>query len=174
MEKFEKFFERSSWLLDLIDDKLIELANYLSIREKWYSGARISDIENIEKKAIDVCNKYYEFYFPWIINAIAKKLNLNGNSEEATVLENISLFSEIGVPNIESAKVYLSGIKSRECAIELSTFINVDDETSIKRQLFDVFRLLQNKEIICSEKSYRWLTLLGGSNKYETIKTLKK
>lgn len=156
------------------DDRLTQLVKSLSIREKWYSGATISEIENIDEKAIDVCNQYYGFHFSWIINAISKKLNLNGKPDEAMILENISLFSEIGVPNIDSAKVYLSGIKSRECAIELSTFIDVNAEPSIKEQLFDVFRLLQNGEINCSDKSYRWLTLLDVSNKYVTAKTLKK
>lgn len=156
------------------DGELIKLANSSSIREEWYNGTAINEIEKLGAKAIDVCNQYYGFHFPWIINAISKKLNLNGKSNEAIVLENISLFSEIGVPSIDSAKVYLSGIKSRECAIELSAFINIDAKSSIKKQLFDVFRLLQNGEITCSEKSYRWLTLLDVSNKYVTIKTLKK
>lgn len=156
------------------DDELIQLANSSSIRERWYSGATIGEIENEEEKAIDVCNQYYGFHFPWIINAISKKLNLNGNSDEATVLENISLFSEIGVPSIESAKVYLAGIKSRECAIELSAFINVNTGSSIKEQLFDVFASLKNEEIICSEKTYRWLELLEASNKYATIKIFKR
>lgn len=156
------------------DDELIQLANSSSIREKWYIGATISEIESMEGKALDVCNQYYGFHFPWIISAISKKLNLNGNSDEAAVLENISLFSEIGVPNIESAKVYLAGIKSRECAIELSTLINVDTGSSIKEQLFDVLTSLENGEIVCSEKAYSWLKLLDVSNKYATIKTLKR
>lgn len=156
------------------DDKLIQLATTSSIRDKWYNGNSISEIENMEENAIDVCNKYYGFHFPWIINAISKKLKLSDKSDEATVLENISLFSEIGVPNIESAKVYLSGIKSRECAIELSALIDINDTFPIKKQLLNVFRLLQNGEMSCSEKSFRWLSLLDTNNKYVTIKTLKK
>ena len=101
-------------------------------------------------------------------------MNLSNKSDEATILENISLFSEIGVPNIESAKVYLSGIKSRECALELSSFIDIDAESSVKEQLFDIFRSLQSGEINCSDKSYRWLTLLDLSNKSITTKTFKK
>ena len=101
-------------------------------------------------------------------------MNLSNKSNEATILENLSLFSEIGVPNIESAKVYLSGIKSRECALELSSLINIDAEFSVKEQLFGIFRSLQSGEINCSEKSYRWLTLLDISNKSITTKTFKK
>ncbi len=156
------------------DVELIQLANSLPIREQWYSGASINGVEKLDNKAIDVCNKYYGFHFPWIINAISKKMNLSNKSDEATILENISLFSEIGVPNIESAKVYLSGIKSRECALELSSFIDIDAESSVKEQLFDIFRSLQSGEINCSDKSYRWLTLLDLSNKSITTKTFKK
>lgn len=156
------------------DVELIQLANSSPIREQWYNGISINEIKKLDKKAIDVCNKYYGFHFPWIINAISKKMNLSNKSNEATVLENLSLFSEIGVPNIESAKVYLSGIKSRECALELSSLINIDAESSVKEQLFDIFRSLQSGEINCSEKSYRWLTLLDISNKSITTKTFKK
>ena len=156
------------------DVELIQLANSLPIREQWYNGVSINKIEKLGNKAIDVCNKYYGFHFPWIINAISKKMNLNNKSDEATILENISLFSEIGVPTIESAKVYLAGIKSRECSIELSTFINMDVKFSIKEQLLNVFKLLKSGEINFSEKSYRWLTLLDVSNRSTTIKTFKR
>lgn len=157
-----------------IDVELIQLVNSLPIREKWYSGKSINKIEKLKKKAIDVCNKYYGFHFPWIINAISKKTELNGKPDEATVLENISLFSEIGVPDINSAKIYLSGIRSRECAIELSTFINIDTEFSIREQLFEILKSLQNNEITCSEKSYKWLALLNANSRLDTIKTFKK
>lgn len=158
----------------ITDGVLVHLANSLSIREKWYSGTAINEIEEVNENALDICNQYYGFHFPWIINAISKKMILNGRSDEATILENISLFSEIGVYNIESVKVYLSGIKSRECAIELSNFINNESESSVKRQLFDVFRLLQNGEINCSDKSYRWLTLLDTSNKFVSTTIFQK
>ena len=153
---------------------LIKLANNLPIREQWYKGTSIKEIEKLDKKAIDVCNKYYGFHFPWIINAISKKMNLRDKFDEAIILENISLFSEIGVPTIESAKVYLAGIKSRECSLELSTFIDIDVESSVKQQLFDVFRLVQSGKLTCSEKSYSWLELLEERNKSITIKTLEK
>ena len=156
------------------DVELIQLANSSAIREQWYNGVSINEIEKLGNKVMDVCNQYYGFHFPWIINAISKKMNLINKSDEATILENISLFSEIGVPNIESAKVYLSGIKSRECALELSSFINIDAESSVKEQLFDIFRSLQSGEINCSDKSYRWLMLLDLSNKSITTKTFKK
>jgi len=156
------------------DVELIQLANSSPIREQWYNGVSINEIEKLGSKAIDVCNKYYGFHFPWIINAISKKMNLNNKPDEATILENISLFSEIGVHNIESAKVYLAGVKSRECSLELSSFINIDTEFSVKEQLFDIFRSLQSGEISCSEKSHRWLTLLDLSNKSITTKTFKK
>lgn len=164
-----------SYLPIATDRELIQLTNSSLIREKWYSGAPIIEIEQLGEKAVDVCNQYYGFHFPWIINAISKKMNLDGKTEEAGILENISLFSEIGIPNIESAKVYLSGIKSRECAIELSTFVNLQDESSVKDQLSDIFRTLQNGGITSSEKTYRWLELLlDGNNKYGTIRTFKK
>lgn len=157
------------------DDELIKLANALSIREKWYNGTAINEIKKIGEKAIEVCNQYYGFHFPWIINAVSKKLKLNGKADEAIVLENISLFSEIGVSDIESARVYLSGIKSRECAMALAPLISVaTDAAPIKEQLLEILKLFQNGQIECSEKIYEWLTLLDVSNKQNDIRIIKK
>lgn len=99
-----------------------------------------------------------------------QKIKLLGKIDEATVLEEISLISEIGVPNIKSAKIYLAGIRSRESAIELATFIDADIQINIKDQLLDFFISLENKQIYCSERTYKWLVLLHEINKYNVTK----
>jgi len=145
------------------DDELSEIVSKVPIRDKWYGGYSIKEIEKLNEKASDVCTQYYGFHFPWIINAIAKKMNILGNVDEAKVLEEISLFSEIGVYDIKSAKIYLSGIKSCECAMELAALIVTDDDlaTPVKDQLMDYYDLLESGQTECSEKAYRWLKLLN-------------
>ena len=152
--------------------QLIELAIRYSIREKWHSGMTVCEDDELGDKVIDICNKYYGFHFPWIINAISKKLLIQGRTEEASILENISLLSEIGVPSIKSAKIYLLGIKSRECAIELAQLIDVDDMPSIKEGLYDVFEMINNDQLRCSEKSYNWLALIKKDSGYTGYKTI--
>ncbi len=159
-----------------MDEKLIAAVNTINIREKWYSGGSIEEIEAMGDKATDVCNQYYGFHFPWIVNAISKKLNLAGKADESKILENVSLFSEIGVPNVESAKVYMSGIKSRECAIELSSIIKIDNELvgSVKKQLLDFQQSLTNGQAECSDKARRWLDLLIVSDEHRSFRKLEE
>lgn len=159
-----------------IAEELVDLAKNIPIRNGWYAGKSVSEIEELDDKALEVCTKYYGFHFPWIINAISKKMNLLGFLVEAEILENISLFSEIGVPNIESAKIYLAGIKSRECAIELSSLIDFNDEMggTIKNKLIDLLSSVNRRKSKCSDKAHRWLELLNKYNGLEHIHLIEK
>lgn len=165
------YFDEFITKLPVSDSKIEELiksVNTIPIREEWFSGMFLYEMD---KEATIICKDYYGFHFPWIINAISAKLHLTEKLDEAKILEDVSLFSEIGVPNIESVKIYLTGIKSRECAIELSDKIKIDDNQidSVKRQLLNILKLSQNEQIECSDKAIRWLTLFGESNKHTSF-----
>ncbi len=159
-----------------INKELVSLAKDIPIRNRWYAGESASEIEKLDDKALEVCTKYYGFHFPWIINAISKKMNMLGFLVEAEILENISLFSEIGVPNIESAKVYLAGIKSRECAIELASLIDFNDENgeTIKNKLIHMLNSVNRGQSKCSNKAHRWLELLNKYNGIDQIQLVEK
>ncbi|NFS11180.1 DEAD/DEAH box helicase [Clostridium botulinum] len=158
------------------DDELIEIAMKYPIRSQWYGGISIEDISKINDKAVDVCNKYYGFNFPWIINAVAKKMKIMGKKEESKILEDISLFSEIGVADIESTMTYLSGIRSRESAQELSKLIDIDDMSimSVKGKLLDFKHMFDDGQEQCSQQAYKWLQLLVEDNKQRTHISLTK
>lgn len=158
------------------DDKLIEIAMQYSIRNQWYGGIPIEDISKINNKAIDVCNKYYGFNFPWIINAISKKMKIAGKKEKAKILEDISLFSEIGVADIESAMIYLAGIRSRQSAQELSKLIDMDDMStiSVKNKLQNFMYMFEKGNVQCPEQAYKWLQLLVEDNTQRKHISLKK
>lgn len=149
------------------DSELVNVLSQFPIRDAWYGGEPIEKILSIAGKADVICTQYYNFHFPWVINALSKKILLLGKTEEAKILEDISLFSEIGVSDIISAQIYLAGIKSRICAIELSKF--VDEKAiagiSIKKQLFELIGKFDDGEIIFSDKAYQWLTLIDIDNK---------
>lgn len=145
------------------DSELLKIVNHLSIRNAWYCGKSLEEIVELDSKADKVCDQYYNFHFPWVVNAISKKMLLLGKKEEAKILEDISLFSEIGVPDMVSAQVYLAGIKSRKCSIELSKFVEEKDNIglSIKKQLIQLISKCENGEINISEKAYEWLKLVN-------------
>ncbi|WP_153044712.1 hypothetical protein, partial [Bacillus cereus] len=81
------------------------VANFSKIREGWFSGTSIHILEKEHENARSICNEYYSFHFPWIVNAIAQKIKLINCQEESKVLEQISLFAEIGLNNNKSVKI---------------------------------------------------------------------
>lgn len=137
--------------------------NFSEIREGWFKGTSIDVLESQNENARKICNEYYSFHFPWIVNAIAQKLKLINHQDESEIIEQIALYAEIGLNNNKSVKIYLAGVKSRNCAIELSEKIEMDkDLTSpVKGLLLDFFELCVAKKQSCSEICFDWLNLLN-------------
>lgn len=162
MELIESFDVFISSIPLSFDSKLMDIILHFPIRNAWYGGKAIEIIMEINDKSDKICNQYYSFHFPWIINAISKKLLLLEKKEESRILEDLSLFSEIGVSDIMSAKIYLAGIKSRICAIELSSYINEDDlmQFSVENLLIELMNKQMSNEITLSEKTIQWLELI--------------
>lgn len=130
-----------------------------SVREKWFSGVSLSEIKQINDGQ-KICVEYFGMTIPWAINAIVRKLYDLNLDDEADVLENIALFSEIGLPNIFAVKIYLSGIKSRIASLDLSKIINTDLVDVSKRKLFNL--IISNKEKIseyCLPVTSEWITI---------------
>lgn len=132
------------------------------IREAWLSGNQLpkSKGKNDPQK---ICNSYFCFTIPWALNASARQMQLSGHDAEASVLEELALLSELGLPNYSAAKIYLSGIRSRHAASELSSMVpeSGQGETlhSITQSLLEQYRkgLLPN----CTEATLRWLELFS-------------
>lgn len=73
---------------------------------------------------------------------------------------------------------FLIDTTTRECAIELSTLIETDDNLtgSVNEQLMAFLQLLNDGQAECSEKAYRWLRLFNNSdekNAYSSIKRMR-
>jgi len=136
-----------------------------NVRSIWLQGMSISEISTYEKGQ-EICNDYYGFTLPWVINAISRRFKLNEQEEVARDFEEIALLIETGLPNILACKIYLAGIKSRKASIELSELIGPklfeDNVTEIY-----IYLVLNIKEIseLCSLNTSRWLELLRNNSK---------
>lgn len=129
------------------------------VREKWFSGVSLANIKEINDGQ-KICVEYFGMTVPWAINAIVRKLYDLSLDNEAEVLENIALFSEIGLPNIFAVKIYLSGIRSRVASLDLSGIINSDLVDVSKRRLFNL--IISNQEKIseyCLPITSEWITI---------------
>ncbi|MCB2353138.1 DEAD/DEAH box helicase [Clostridium estertheticum] len=175
-------------LIEYIDDIMCELptndinsfsdkdTDTSNIRRMWFSGKSIVQINQVDAKAPKICNEYYGFQFPWIANSFAKKMKKLGYEDESKIMENISLLAEVGLPNIDSVKIYLAGIRSREVSVEVSKFIDVDEELGIsgmKRLLIDLSEDVTVLEASYSPKVIRWLNVLNAENKRKKIRYIK-
>ncbi|MBI9060258.1 MAG: DEAD/DEAH box helicase [Labilibaculum sp.] len=167
-------------LIEYLDELIIKLptldirdysncdSDISTVRRMWFKGMAMKEIIGIDDKSSDICNKYYGFHFPWIVNALGKKMKSCGYEDEAKILEDIALLAEIGVPDNSSAKIYLSGIRSRESAVEISaeTDINNDDSLeSVKEKLFH-FNANSSKYSF-SEQTFKWLNIINRKNQYK-------
>lgn len=129
------------------------------VREKWFSGVSLANIKQINNGQ-KICVEYFGMTIPWALNAIIRKLYDMSLDNEAEILENITLFSEIGLPNIFAVKIYLSGIRSRVASLDLSGRINSDLVDVSKRKLFNL--IISNQEKInayCLPVTSEWITI---------------
>ncbi len=144
----------SSSFMHNFDNEEVDL-----VREKWFRGVSLADIKQITNGQ-KICVEYFGMTIPWAINAIVRKLYDLSLNNEAEVLENIALFSEIGLPNIFAVKIYLSGIRSRIASLDLSGIINSDLVDVSKRRLFNL--IISNQEKIseyCLPITSEWITI---------------
>jgi len=131
------------------------------VREQWLSGVQLSKIKETNNGQ-KICVEYFSMVVPWAINAIVRTLYDLNLEAEAEVLENLALFSEIGLPNTFAIEIYLSGIKSRVASVDLSRIINSNLNGINKRKLFNL--IIKNKEKIseyCLPITSEWIEIFS-------------
>jgi hypothetical protein len=129
------------------------------VREKWLSAAPLSEITDFENGQ-EICVSYFSMTLPWAINAIVRKLYDLDLDEEAELLEELALYCEIGVPNMDAIKIYLSGIKSRVAALDLSKVLSDKMKDINKSKLLDLLNKHKiDIELSCSETTLKWVEL---------------
>ncbi len=99
---------------------------------------------------------------PWVLNAISKIFRQQENEDMATVFEEFGILCELGLPSFWAAKIYLSGIKSRQAATELSLIFKERSEESLS-EISEI--IIRNKDKLkgredCSDNTLRWIEIL--------------
>lgn len=130
------------------------------IRPIWLKGDSLKRIEIGEK----VANDYFGFAIPLVLNAISKKYNQQGNEDVGALFEEFAVLCELGLPSFWAAKIYLSGIRSRQAAKELSFIFKEKLVVNSLSEISDI--IIRNKKVLegrkdCSEHSLRWVKLLA-------------
>jgi len=131
-----------------------------TVRPIWLKGDSLKGISNGNK----ISNDYFGFMIPWILNAISKKYKQQENEDVSIVFEEFGVLCELGLPSFWAAKIYLSGIRSRQAATELSLIFNEKLANESLSEISDI--LIRNIEVLkdrkdCSEHSLRWVKLLA-------------
>jgi late competence protein required for DNA uptake (superfamily II DNA/RNA helicase) len=130
-----------------------------SVRQLWLSGNSLKGIPNGDK----IANEYFSFTIPWVLNAISKKYKQQENEEAGAVFEEFGVLCELGLPSFWAAKIYLSGIRSRHAATELSLIFN---ELLIDNNLIEISKIIvRNQDKLkrrddCSENTLHWVEIL--------------
>jgi hypothetical protein len=133
-----------------------------TIRELWIKGKALNSLGD---KELRICSSYYGFTLPWGINAIARMLSTMEKEEEAKVYEELAVLVQMGLPNIFSANIYLSGIKSRTAALELSKVLDpTHSELSIRKLRKQVISEIDLPQRV-SENTSIWVSLLKENEK---------
>lgn len=138
-------------------ESISSLPELSTIRELWINGEAINSLDD---KTLGKCNSYFGFTLPWAINAIARMLSTLEKEEEANAYEELAVFVQMGLPNIFSANIYLSGINSRTAALELSKLLNPAYSELSNRKLRE--KIISDIDLLqgVSENTNKWISLL--------------
>ncbi|UPW20123.1 DEAD/DEAH box helicase [Agarivorans sp. TSD2052] len=131
------------------------------VRKKWFSAAPLSEITDFENGQ-EICVSYFSMTLPWAINAIVRKLYDLDLEDEAELIEELALYCEIGVPNMDAIQIYLAGIKSRVAALDLSNVLNDKTKGVNKSKLLDLLnKYALDIELKCSDTTLKWVELFN-------------
>lgn len=162
-----KLVENEIENINVLSEEYLKSSDRDLIRFNWLNAIPFSVISSLSY-GVDIVTSYYSFSLPWVLNGIAKKLNLNSFFQEAEVVEELAILVELGLPNLKSVKIYQAGIRSRSCAKEISLFF--EDELWEKNIKYYKHELVINSEFYkttASEDAKTWIDLLSKFSKRE-------
>jgi hypothetical protein len=159
-----------------ISNSNITSENRIIARRAWLSGTPYVEIERQigKRKASHFCFELYSFTIPWALNAIARKFNRIEKEKVAEFYENLAVLVETGVPNIQAAKIYLSGFRSRKVSVEVERVVSFDMDKMTLSEILE--KLLSIKEEILpnlSKECVTWFEFLA-EEKTANYRTLPK
>ena len=160
-------------LLEEIETLLITLPTFENIREEytelinklrflWISGEPLNTIIDIDKNALYICTSYFGYKIPFLLNAISKKMKDEKMEDKSNFISELAILCELGLPNMLASKIFLTGIRSRISALELSENINKRAITFTIKQLQNGLVKIKDKiKDKISNNTYSWLNLLS-------------
>lgn len=132
-----------------------------NMRYNWISGVSLVKIKELESNADKISKDYYGFTLPWIIHAISQMFDPDSEEAISEVYSSIAMIVELGLPNLVAANIYLAGIRSRSCALELSCF-EIFKDKSISEVKY-ALATFQSQDVDISDSSKAWIKLISDS-----------
>lgn len=153
-------------LMDVIPEQEV-LDN---MRRPWISGDALATIKNVEPNAVEISKNYYGFTLPWIIHAISRMFEKETEEDIVQLYDTLAIYVELGLPNIAATNIYMAGVRSRQAALDLSSFEVFQNKNIFEtRQILLTFSIQINELSDCSKL---WIELLTESSKLQLPKTV--
>lgn len=148
--------------IPVLEENASELASedFDLIVTNWIKAESFSSLIKL-KSAEELITNVFSYKLPWILNGIAKKLRNIELEIEASIVEEISMLVEIGLPDLKTVKIYQAGIRSRVYSKEISDFFEDELwEKSIKDYKTDILLNKEHYKELVSAKCGEWIDLL--------------
>lgn len=157
--------------LPSFENRYFKLERISEIREAWMKGIPIYEMNLQGKDEEDTVKKYYSYDLPWYLNGIAGMLRNKHidivDEESISVLSELVLLVETGLPDRGVVKKYRSGVRSRSCALEISRLISphiLSDKVSSHRVKSEIIRQSASWKQL-SENGKQWVEILKAEGK---------
>lgn len=134
-----------------------------ALRSGWLMGKGIQELCRANESDLDVLNDFYGYGLPWVLHAAAQQLRCVGDEDRAKAIDRLAILIELGLPNEAATLIYLSGIRSRSAATELSVYAST---LLPGRTIRDMSRRLQDEvtadalRALVSGDTAEWLDLV--------------
>jgi hypothetical protein len=151
----------------IMDGMPLNQATLEPIRTLWLGGVSMhSIVEQFGEGSAEVCTDFYGYQLPWLFHSIAQKLDKIQEENRVVALALVGLLVELGLPSEAAAKVFLTGVRSRSAAVELSRFVR-DSSVSIRQirsGLLEVSTVEAMARSGVSPSTLEWLNLLSSEH----------
>ncbi|MFT0714025.1 DEAD/DEAH box helicase [Flagellimonas lutimaris] len=153
----------------VLEEEYLQNERLNEIRELWLSGNSMTEIKGIQNASI-VVNQHYTFKLPWVLNGIAKKLQALELENHSQLLQELSILSETGLPNLVAVKVYQAGIRSRQAAIGVASVYDEDSwDKGVSYYKYDIIKNADFYKLLLSEDIAKWIDLFLQYNERDHI-----
>lgn len=147
-------------------------------RELWLKGMDLSKGSDVAK-IISLSNQYFAYTISWVVGAIANKCRTLELEDLAIVFEDLALCCELGLPDPDAAKIYLSGIKSRIATMDIFTSyvynFQADSDMNIRETKAFIIEYIEELEEEAEHNlTKKWLAFINENHKRSQKKILPR